>query len=220
MSKDRIPRSRRLMERTRPEPVTVQESSARTQGGSARDELIRISPLAVLDAVREDPWGIHAPKQLSQQFLVTVLRLRSSDPSKSFLSGLTGRCGKPDELARWLQALRRHTAQSMPVDGAIELDTARGVLTALAREDLSMVSPLLRAGLLACPASPLLRVLEVWVGAEKGALGREDALFALASLPLDSGLPRRLAGVIQTQGPRMGPRRRALAQQTLNGLGG
>jgi len=180
---------------------------------------VKVSPLAVLQRVRDDVWGIHRPGDLSKEFLTTVLRLPHNEPSRAQLLTMTGKCGNRDVVAGWLRVYRLYQRRRQPREGgAFAVDTARSVLTAITREDLGMADQLLIGVLSAAPHSSLLRVLEVWLAAERGDLDADEARFGLASIPINDPMAAKVAKVLKSQGPVMGSRRKSLASNVLRKL--
>lgn len=216
-----IPRSRRVLKQGTLPSHEVKISVVRNQRSEDWRRLAqRVSPLAVLPAVRDDVWAIHRASTLSKDFLTAVLQLRHNEPARARLMAVTGKCGNRDVLAGWLRCYRIHDRRNQPRDGgAFAVDTARSVLTAINRDDLAMADQLLIGVLSAAPHSAFLRVLEVWLAAERGELDAEDAKFALVALPTNDPKANKLVRVLLSQGPIVGTRRGRLAARILRKMG-
>jgi len=147
-----------------------------------------VSPLALIDEVRERPWNLWRPGYLVHQWGSRMRLIWLEDPSARLYGRQLHRWSwqRSDRamLADWLRALRDLSPVEQPEDTAMADAAAEGAAMALALGDTGMALDLVRGGLATHTGDERLRVLEIQALYEHGELTPLESQFALASLPL------------------------------------
>ncbi|MCP4810382.1 MAG: hypothetical protein GY913_22680 [Proteobacteria bacterium] len=215
-----VPRSRRVLEHEHVDDDCTPGGSPRGRKRAKwlnwRSMALTVSPLAVLDHVRDDAWALHKPGDLGRDYLTFVMAMPRHDPMRAQLQTVTDRCGDREHLAAWLRALRAHHYKKKPRDGGpIGPQTAKMVLELMLADDLVMAEEILTTTLRVAPQSGVLRMLEIWILAITRRLSPADAKFALEAIPLRGRTNHRLRNFLVRDGPSPGMNWRALATSAL-----